>query len=183
MSKQPSLRALEFLSGKEVFVAIVSDTSPLSYLVLIGEANLFCDLYGEICIPPAVENELRHPDGPAPLRRWSDTPPPWLEVSPIPNEPLEKVDSKTVERLQALDRGEREAILLAESSNARLLVIDDQQGRRIAKNLGLSITGTIGLLDVAAREDLIDVSETVRRLRETSFRASPELYRWLIERH
>jgi predicted nucleic acid-binding protein len=41
-------------------VAVVSDTSPLSYLVLIGKIDALHVLYGEILIPPAVAAELSH---------------------------------------------------------------------------------------------------------------------------
>ena len=50
-------------------MAIVCDTSPLSYLVLIDEIDILADLYGEVFIPPAVAEELRHPDGPKATRQ------------------------------------------------------------------------------------------------------------------
>lgn len=164
-------------------MAIVSDTSPLSYLILIGEADLFGTLYEPVRIPPAVRDELAHPDAPPELRRWIEEPPSWLDISPSPEEPLKSIESETTEALLDLDRGEREAIRLAERTDADLLVIDERDGRRIAKRLGLPVTGLIGVLDVAATEEMIDVADAVRRLRKTSFRASPKLYRWLLERH
>lgn len=164
-------------------VPVVCDTSPLSYLVLIGEADLLPTLYGEVLIPPIVEEELRHPSGPFVTRQWIQERPSWLRVSQPPEEALKDLDSELVETLQALDRGEREAIRLAEGSGASLLVIDERDGRSVARRLGLSITGTIGVLDVAASDGLIDVVDVTRQLRDTSFRASPELYRWLLDRH
>lgn len=164
-------------------MAIVSDTSPLSYLILIGEADLLETLYGTVLIPPAVRDELAHPDAPPELRRWIDEPRSWLDVAPSPEGSLKSVDSETTEALRDLDRGEREAIRLAERTDADLLVIDERDGRRIAKRLDVPVTGLIGVLDVAATEGMLDVADAVRRLRKTSFRASPELYRWLLERH
>lgn len=43
------------------FVPVVCDTSPLSYLVLIGEADILESLFGEILIPPVVEDERSSP--------------------------------------------------------------------------------------------------------------------------
>jgi predicted nucleic acid-binding protein len=63
-------------------VAIVCDTSPLSYLILIGEVDILADLYGHVSIPSAVAEELRHPDGPDATRRWINAPPGWLHVLP-----------------------------------------------------------------------------------------------------
>lgn len=50
-----------------------------------------------------------------------------------------------------LGSGEREAIALAIETRADLVVLDDQKGRRVARERGLSVTGTIGVL-VEARE-------------------------------
>lgn len=162
---------------------VVSDTSPLSYLILIGEGDLLGALYEEVLIPPAVENELDAVEGPAPVRRWIEDPPSWLRVESPSDENLFGHASETVELLQSLDRGEREAIRLAAERNARLLVIDERDGRRVARDLGLSIAGTLGVLDTAAADGLVDAASAADRLRDTSFRASEELYQWLVERH
>lgn len=164
-------------------MAIVCDTSPLSYLVLIDEVDLLADLYGDVSIPPAVAAELRHPDGPEATRQWISAPPQWLHVcSPAPRS-LHDTTSSENPTFSALDRGEREAIRLAVQEGARLLVIDERAGRAVAHDLGLKRTGTLGVLDIAATEGLIDVAEVIERLRATSFRASPSLYRWLLKRH
>jgi len=163
-------------------VVIVSDTSLLSYLILIGDTDLLGTLYGTVRIPPAVENELRHSDGPSAIRHWIADPPSWLGVASSAGS-LKRLRSETAEALRSLDRGEREAIRLAKRTDADLLVIDERDGRKIAESLGVPITGLIGVLDVAATEGIIDVADVVRRLRKTSFRASPELYRWLLARH
>jgi predicted nucleic acid-binding protein len=63
------------------------------------------------------------------------------------------------------------------------LVIDERAGRAVARDLGLAVTGTLGVLDVAATKGLVDVAEVIERLRATSFRAAPSLYRWLLNRH
>jgi predicted nucleic acid-binding protein len=164
-------------------VAVASDTSPLSYLILIGKVEVLFGLYGEILIPPAVEKELRSPDGPGPPRRWIEEAPSRLRVKQPPGESPKDLSPDVEERFRSLDRGERQAIGLAQTADSELLIIDERDGRTVAKEMGLRITGTLGVLDEAASEGKVDPQRVVDQLRDTSFRASGELYRWLIERH
>jgi predicted nucleic acid-binding protein len=39
----------------------------------------------------------------------------------------------------------------------------------------LAVSGTLGVLDLAARQGLVNLSEALRRLEGTTFRASPRL--------
>lgn len=162
-------------------MAVVCDTSPLSYLILIGEAELFAELYGSVHIPPAIEEELAYPGGPPVLRRWIQDRPRWLNITSL--EPATAANPSMTDALEGLDRGEQAAIRLASQISADLLVIDERDGRGAARQLDVPITGTLGILDVAATEGLIKVPKTISRLRKTSFRATPELYRWLLDRH
>ena len=41
---------------------VIADTSPLNYLVLIGEADILQRLYRRVVIPEAVLRELLHPE-------------------------------------------------------------------------------------------------------------------------
>ena len=49
---------------------VVADTSPLNYLVLIDEVDLLPALFGEVLIPQAVFQELKHPKTPAKVQQW-----------------------------------------------------------------------------------------------------------------
>lgn len=79
-----------------------------------------------------------------------------------------------------LDAGERDAILLAIEELADLVLLDDRQARIAAKKLGLPITGTVGIIDKAARAKLIDTHEVVEKLRETDFYIAEELLQDLL---
>lgn len=156
---------------------VISDTSPISYLVLIEEDHILPRLFGTITIPEVVEKELAHPKSPQRLRSWMTKSPTWLRIEATSQ-------TSTEVELAGLDMGERAAILLAEQQAADLLLVDEKAAREVAKDRGLRVTGTLGVLDVAAAEGLIaDLPAAVRRLQETSFRASPDLLRWLLERH
>ena len=49
---------------------VVSDTSPICYLWLIGHIELLPDLFNHIFIPDAVCFELKDKGAPASLRNW-----------------------------------------------------------------------------------------------------------------
>ncbi len=154
---------------------VVFDTSPICYLVLIGEIDVLPSLFEEILVPHAVVAEWDHPKSPLILRRWAAEPPGWLR--------RHSIDVGKMAGLRSLDRGEREAIALARLSKADLVVLDDKAARRIAFDLGLSVTGLLGVLDRAAAQGLLDLRAAVGRLRKTSFRAHPRLLKDLLDRH
>ena len=88
----------------------VADTSPLCYLILIGEIELIPRLFAQVLLPEAVRADLLHDDAPAAVRAWTSDLPSWITVNS---------DSGAVALgLEKLQAGEREAILLAESMKA-----------------------------------------------------------------
>jgi predicted nucleic acid-binding protein len=146
----------------------VSDTSPLNYLVQIGCESLLPKIYKRILVPTGVIHELSRPSAPQIVRDWAARPPDWLEIDAECGPP----DS----RLASLGLGEREAIQLATLLHADVVLIDERRGTRFAQRIGLSTTGTLGVLARAGQLGLIDpVSVFKRLLSETSFRASPEI--------
>jgi predicted nucleic acid-binding protein len=86
---------------------VVSDTSPLRYLIAVDHANILADLFTSVHVPPAVIRELTHAGAPPEVRRWASAFPSWLVVDPLSN-PLGP------ELAASLDQGEAEAIQLAE---------------------------------------------------------------------
>jgi predicted nucleic acid-binding protein len=152
---------------------VVSNTSPLAYLILIRETRILPELFREFIIPPAVRDELGHPDAPESIQEWIVDPPRWLSIAHRPTAPP---DQET----QRLDPGETEVLLLADTLNPDLLVLDDWKARRVAKGRGLPLTGLIGVLDLAIERDLIDARSVVDRLRATTFRVSDQLLQKLL---
>lgn len=71
--------------------------------------------------------------------------------------------------------------MLAQELSADLLLVDDKQARQAAVYLGIAITGTIGILDKAASEGLIDLKTVIGKIQNTSFRINDDLVRKLIE--
>lgn len=155
---------------------VVSDTSPICYLLLIGEIDLLPRLYHQISIPQVVQQELADDRSPTVVKNWINAPPDWLIVQNITVSEFDR-------NLQNLDAGEIAAILLAERVKADLLVIDDALGRKIARERGLRVTGLLGILDEAANRGLIDLPDAIARLKTTTFRASSSLLDSLAKRY
>jgi predicted nucleic acid-binding protein len=153
---------------------VISDASPLRYLVLIGHAEVLPSLYTEVLIPDAVASELRQLATPASVRQWMAQTPPWLQIVSVtsPHADVSVAD---------LDRGERDAILLALELKADLVLMDERDGVDEARRLGLVVTGTLGVLDRAAGRGLIELASAIDRLRETNFRIDPLLLQRLLE--
>lgn len=77
--------------------------------------------------------------------------------------------------LDALDSGERGAIVLAEELHADFLLMDEKKGRRVALDRKLPVVGTVGLLERAALRGLIDFRKAFAALKETEFYVGRDL--------
>ncbi len=152
---------------------VIADTTPVNYLVLIQQADLRPRLFGQVLIPPAVFDELKDPETPAPVRTWLAKAPSWLQVQPLHSQPDPELDY--------LDEGEREAITLAEELKADQLLVDEIDARKEAARRKLPFIGTLGILRRAAQLDLIDLPSTLARLQQTTFYVDPELIRSLLD--
>jgi len=83
-----------------------------------------------------------------------------------------------------LHRGEREAILLAETLQADVLLIDEQIGRTIALGRNLPFSGTLGVLERADRMQLLsDFPQVLQELKTSGFFIADRLEQKLLERH
>ena len=151
---------------------VIADTSPINYLILIGEIDVLPTLYGRIFIPTSVDEELRSPRAPQAVRRWIARPPVWLEV----RKPSQVGDRQ----LDHLDAGERGVIILAEELHADYLIIDEAPGRKEANRRHLPLTGTLGVLRAAANQELLNFRRAVVRLRQTNFHISQNILDQLI---
>jgi uncharacterized protein len=150
----------------------VSNTSPTSNLASIGRLDLLTKQFSAIWIPPAVAQELTaHPDrvaleaihaAMAALRIRTATPQEFH---------LLKILSPQ------LHRGEAEAIALATDLQADMVLIDEQEGRQLAAQAGLSVIGVLGVLLRAKRSGQIPaVKPELRLLRDKAhFFVSPAL--------
>jgi predicted nucleic acid-binding protein len=80
----------------------------------------------------------------------------------------------------SLDSGERAAIALALDLKADLLLMDERAGAREARRLGLTVTGTLGILVRAAELGFVKLASALDKLQQTNFRVAPEMIQELL---
>ncbi len=143
---------------------VVADTSPLNYLVLIGEIERLPSLYQKILIPQAVHKELLRAQTPLAVRGWAASLPAWCEERLVlgPPDPA----------LNELDLGEREAIQLAGEAGVDTVLMDEAAGRLEAARRHLRVIGTLAVLEQASQKGLLEFRDALRRLQHTNFRLS-----------
>lgn len=118
---------------------VVCDTSPLLILAKVGRLRLLSTLYETVKIPTAVLDEVNARQGAdtEAIQQWRRT----------RNIAIREPSEASLHSLpEELGDGERSAIALGIELNADLVILDDQQGRQIARAKELSVTGTIGVL-------------------------------------
>jgi len=157
-------------------VIVVSDTSPVRGLIAIGKIELLQKLFLKVIIPGAVELEL--------LRIKSLQPEillflkqSWVEVKQV------KHSEEYALIRKHLDEGESEAIVLAQKLHADLLLMDENKGRRIAKDLNLKVLGLIGILIKSKRLALIGELKPVldELINKHGFWIQNDLYRDILK--
>lgn len=153
-------------------MTVVCNSTPLIALSRIGRLELLKEYFGEVYIPQEVYNEVvTRGGGLFGAKEVASVD--WIKVKEVTNRIA--VDSLSTN----LDRGESEAVVLAKERNV-LLVIDDSEGRKIAESLGLKITGTIGLLLLAAEDSKLDLKKSIDDLMAVGFRLSEKEYKRIV---
>jgi predicted nucleic acid-binding protein len=154
-------------------VIVVSDTSPLNYLILIDAVDVLPELFKDIHVPPGVMEELQHPRTPLPVKAWVQSPPEWLRIT---------TPTLTFPETALLDRGETQAIALARELHATAILIDEKKGRRVARGFGFATFGTITVLELAAQHRLLDLKSAFESLQRTTFQITQPLIDAALER-
>lgn len=136
---------------------IVSDTSCLILLYKIGEIELLQKVFGTIFITETVLIEFRKPI------------PNWIQIRNPKN-------NLHVALRGFLDDGEATSISLATEYKECLLIIDELKGRKIAKELEINFTGTLGVIITAKNNGIIEsVKPILEKISNTDFRLSNKL--------
>lgn len=152
---------------------VVSDTSPLQYLILTQAVESLPHFFDRVYIPTAVAVELKHASSPSAVRDWIASLLSWAIIQSV----------SPVNLGVKLGSGEVEAISLALALKVQAVLIDDQKAKLAARRLGLDVVGTLTVLERAAGNGYIDLKAALSALRRTSFHVRPGLLEQVWERH
>ena len=137
---------------------IISDTSCLIILNKIGELDLLRQLYNTVTITHDI------------LLEYGEQLPDWIEVQQAKDQYRQQLLEMQI------DKGEASAIALALETADNTVILDDWKARKLAERLGLSVTGTLGVIIRAKSTGLISsIKPYLEKIRETNFRISEEL--------
>jgi predicted nucleic acid-binding protein len=137
---------------------IISDTSCLIILNNIGELDLLRRLYKTVTITQDI------------LSEYGEKLPDWIEVQQAKDHYRQQLLEMQI------DKGEASAIALALEVDDNIVILDDWKARKLAERLGLSVTGTLGVIIKAKNTGIINsIKPYLDKIRETNFRISEEL--------
>ena len=134
---------------------VIADTSCFILLSNINELNLLHKVYGEIITTPQIALE------------FGSNLPHWINIK----SPADYQKQQILE-LQ-IDKGEASAMALALELPGSLIILDDLRARVLAEQLGISITGTLGVIVKAKLNGIIpSIKPLLSRIKQTNFRVS-----------
>lgn len=142
---------------------ILPDTSCLIFLGKIDTIHLLQKLYDKTIITQEIADE------------YIDPLPKWIEIQI----PKEKRYQKILE--QRIDKGEASLMVLALELQHCVVSIDDLRARKVAKDLDLRLTGTLGIILKAKNTGLItSTKEAIEKLKRVNFRISEKIEKELL---
>ena len=137
---------------------IISDTSCFIILTNIGELNILQKVYGKIITTPDIADDYSQPL------------PEWVEIVTV----KDKYRQQLLE--MQIDKGESSAIALALETPGCTIILDDYKARVVAKQLGINITGTIGVIIKAKLKGIIpSIKPILEKIKQTNFHLSKEI--------
>ena len=153
---------------------VVSNSTPLIHLSAMGKLNLLPQLFDEIVIANEVYEEvvLKGQDRPAASEVQAAK---WIQRRTISN----RLACAILQN--SLDAGESATIVLAIELAADLTILDDRLARNQAQALSIKITGTVGILLMAAEQGIVHFQQTLDALLATGFRLSAAEYQRVID--
>ncbi|MCZ7673201.1 MAG: DUF3368 domain-containing protein [Chloroflexi bacterium] len=152
---------------------VILNNTPLVALWLLDQFPLLQTLFGQVIIPTAVHAEFLAIEQAA--RQQALAASPWIKTTEI-------FDPRLAQVYLGLDRGESEVLALALERSARLVIMDERQGRRYAQRLALPLTGTLGVLLLAKEKQLITaVSPLIEQLQASNLFFDLELIHHVLQ--
>ena len=144
---------------------IISDTSCLILLEKLDEMQLLQKLFGEVTITSEIADEFGNPL------------PGWIKIN-------NATDNNYQSMLESfVDKGEASAIALAVEHPECLLILDDLKARKLAKELKINYSGTLGILVEGKLSGHINSMKIVlEKIKKTNYRITPSLEKKILSR-
>ncbi len=128
---------------------VIVNSTPIISLSIIDHLSLLLKLYDQVYIPQAVYDEVCK-EGKSQIGSKALQKADFIQVVSIENKEARDFFSTS------LHKGEIEVMVLAKELEADLIIIDDYQARKHAKYLDFKITGTLGVLLKAKKNNYIE---------------------------
>lgn len=126
--------------------------------------DLLPSIYSQILTTPEIAAEFKKPL------------PSWMHIVAV------KDKSVIATYKEIVDLGEASAIALAQEVPGALLIVDDFKGRRLASQLSIKFTGTIGVMITARQRHIItSLRPYFESVKSTDFRIDPELLERILQ--
>ncbi len=135
---------------------LIADSSALIALAIVDKLDVLEELFGEVYVPRAVYNEVSHQSK--------------GESDKLANYCKNKVldIASDVNLNITLGIGESEAIILYKEKNAHYLLCDDKKAKKFARNFGVNVIGSLGILLKAKESKLIlELTPLIEKLKSS----------------
>lgn len=137
---------------------VITDASCFILLDKIDALFVLEELYMEVITTPEIAAE------------YGKRLPRWVDVKAVQNREL------LYTYAESIDIGEASAMALANEIHADLLILDDGAARKFAEKLKLEITGSMGVLLNAKKNNIItEIRPYLDKIQQTNFRISSSI--------
>jgi len=133
---------------------LIADSSALIALAVVDKLDVLDELFGEVYVPRAVYNEISHQS-----KDESE------KLADYCKDKVLNIASETNLNV-TLGIGESEAIMLYKEKRADFLLCDDKKAKKFARNFGVNVVGSLGVLLKAKEEKLIvEINPLIEKLK------------------
>ncbi len=149
---------------------VVADTGPLIALALLGVLPVLPSLFSVVYVPDGVVLEATRDMARPGAKAIANA----IEHNHIVCQSI-VISDAYLDLAELLDKGEAEALALAEHLNA-IVLVDERRGRKVAIKRGIALTGIAAVLIKAKRAgEIAAVKPLLRQLTESGYRLSSKL--------
>jgi predicted nucleic acid-binding protein len=149
---------------------LIADSSALIALAVIDKLYILESLFGEVYVPRAVYNEVSHQNKEESKKLTIYCKDKVLDITSQVNLNI------------SLGIGESEAIILYKEKNAQYLLCDDKKAKKFARNFGVNVVGSLGILLKAKEKKLVlKISPLIEKLKTSQIFIDDKTYNIVLK--